>query len=385
MIVMLNKLLRLITNVNLKLLGGICLTILVIIFIAGLWPFNFFPKNKVAWLQDKNGVYFPGQGMILSPDSLNDPQQLLLNKKSITIEILIHPTEEPPDNINRILSIYDAEGSEITFLGQWKKDLIIQSRIKRPVGNILHSEIGVDDALRKDQDYLLSITSGTEGTNIYINGQPAHTYPHHRLLGSITSKNIGFILGNSPVGKNSWKGRITRLAIYNRTFTAEQVFKHYQLYLENNFTIHTEKEGWIGLYLFNEKQDAVIRDYSNLNNHLTIPVLFRPVKKIILDPPWHDFRWNKSFVQDTIVNLLGFVPLGFFFTIFLLKTSNWKRKIIYIAVAATGFAISLTIELSQIYLPSRYSQLEDVICNSVGTALGILILHLVIQSKKIHL
>jgi hypothetical protein len=384
MIVMLNKLLRLITNINLKYLGGICLTILIIILIAGLWPFNFFPKNKVAWLQDKNGVYFSGQGMILSLDSLNDPQQLLLNKKSITIEILIHPTEEPPDNINRILSIYDTEGSEITFLGQWKKHLIIQSRIKRPVGNILHSEIGVDDALGKDQDYLLSITSGTEGTAIYINGQPARSYPRHRLLGSITSKKIGFILGNSPVGKNSWKGRIMGLAIYNRTFPAVEVFKHYQLYLENHFTIHTEKEECIGLYLFNEKQGSSVRDYSNLNNHLTIPTLFRPVKKIILETSWNDFRWNKSFVQDTIVNLLGFVPLGFFFTAFLLKASNWKKKIIYISVVATGFAISLTIELSQIYLPSRYSELDDVICNSVGTVLGILILHLIIQSKKIH-
>jgi len=379
---MIYKLLRLITNVNLKLLGGICFTILIIILIAGLWPFNFFPKNEVTWLPDKNGVYFPGQGMILSLDSLNDPQQLLLNKKSITIEILIRPTEEPPNSINRILSIYDGEGSEITFLGQWKKHLIIQSRIKRPVGNILHNGIGVDDALGKDQDYLLSITSGTEGTTIYINGQLAQTYPHHRMLDRVTSKKIGFILGNSPVGKNSWKGRIMGLAIYNRTFSAEQIFKHYQLYLENNFTMYPEKEGLIGLYFFNEKQGAAIRDYSNLNNHLTIPVLFRPVKKIILDPPWNDFRWNKSFVQDTIVNLLGFVPLGFFFTAFLLKASNWKRKIIYIGVAATGFAISLTIELSQIYLPSRYSQLDDVICNSVGTVLGIIIVETLIPKAK---
>jgi glycopeptide antibiotics resistance protein len=381
---MIYKLLRLITNINLKLLGGICLTILVIILIAGFWPFNFFPKNKVAWLKDKNGVYFSGQGMILSPDPLNDPQQSLLNKKSITIEILIHTTEEPQNGISRILSIYEGEYSEITFLGQWKKHLIIQSRIKKHVGNILHSEIGVDDALGKDQNYFLSITSGTEGTTIYINGQPARTYQHHRLLDSITSKKIGFILGNSPVGKTSWKGRIMKLAIYNRAFTAKQVFKHYQLYLENNFTTRPEKEGCIGLYLFNEKQGAAIRDYSNLNNHLTIPALFRPVKKIILESPWQDFRWNKSFVQDTIVNLFGFVPLGFFFTAFLLKASNWKKKIIYICIVATGFAISLAIELSQIYLPSRYSQLDDVICNSVGTALGIVILHLIIQRKKVH-
>jgi VanZ family protein len=378
---MIYKLLRLITNMNLKYLGGICLTILVIILIAGLWPFNFFPENKVVWLQDKNGVYFSGQGMILSTDPLNDPQQVLLNKKSITIEILIHPTEEPQNGINRILSVYDGEDSEITFLGQWKRHLISQSRIKKSVGHILHSEIGANDALGKDRNYYLSITSGTEGIAIYVNGQLAQIYPHHRLLGSITSKKIIFIVGNSPVGKNSLKGRIMRLAIYNRTFTAEQIAKHYQFYLENNFTTQPEKEGCIGLYLFNEKQGAAVQDYSNLNNHLTIPVFFQPVKKIILDPPWHDFRWNKSFVQDTIINLLGFVPLGFFFTAFLLKASNWKKKIIYVGVTVTGFAISLAIELSQMYLPSRCSQLEDVICNSFGTVLGIIVLHLVIQIK----
>jgi len=374
---MIDKLLRLMTNINLKYLGGICLAILIIILIAGLWPFKFFPENKVTWLQDQTGVYFSGQGMILSLDPLNDPQQSLLNKKSITIEILIRPTEEPQDDINRILSIYDGEGSEITFLGQWKKHLIVQSRIKRPDANVLYSEIGVDDALGKDQDYLLSITSGTEGTIIYINGRLAKTYPRHCMLDSITSQGISFILANSPVGKNSWKGRIMGLAIYNRTFTTEQVLNHYQSYLENNFTKLPEKEGYIGLYLFNEKQGAAVQDYSNLNNHLTIPVLFRPVKKIVLDPPWHDFRCDWSFIQDAIVNLLGFIPLGFFFTAFLLKSSNWNKKTIYISIAATGFAISLAIELSQIYLPSRYSQLDDIICNSVGTVLGIIVLRII--------
>jgi hypothetical protein len=151
--------------------------------------------------------------MILSLDSLNDPQQLMLNKKSITIEILIHPTEEPPNNINRILSLYDDQGSEISFIGKWKKHLIIRSRIKRPAGNVLYSEIGVDDAFGKDQDYLLSVTSGAQGITIYINGQLTQIYSHHRMLDSMNSKKVGLILGNSPVGKNSWKGRIMGLAI----------------------------------------------------------------------------------------------------------------------------------------------------------------------------
>jgi glycopeptide antibiotics resistance protein len=101
--------------------------------------------------------------------------------------------------------------------------------------------------------------------------------------------------------------------------------------------------------------------------------------------PWQDFRWSRFFVQDTIVNLLGFIPLGFFFAIFLLKRIHWRKSIIYLLVIMSGLVLSLTIELLQVYLPSRYSQLDDVICNSVGTVLGVMILHLVIQIKKIRL
>jgi len=383
---MIDKRLRLMTDLHLKFLGSICLAILIIILIVGLWPFNFFPKNKVTWLPDKNGVCFPGQSMILSLDPLNDPQQSLLNKKTITIEILIRPTEEPQGDINRILSMYDEKSSEITFLSQWKKHLIIRSRTKRTDANRWYREIGIDDAFRKEQDYLLSVVSGKEGTTLYINGQPVKTYPRHHLLDSITSKKVSFILGNSPVGKHSWKGRVMELAIYNRSFTPEEIFEHYQSYLENNFTMSSKKEeGHIGLYLFNEKLGATVHDYSNLNNHLTIPAIFRPVQRIILALPGQDFRWDKSFVQDTVINLLGFIPVGFFFTAFLLKAGHWKRMTIYIGVAAAGFMISLAIELLQIYLPSRNSQLNDVICNAVGTVLGILILHLLMQNKKIHL
>jgi hypothetical protein len=53
--------LRLITDINVKLLGSICFAIIFIILIADLWPFNFFPENKVNWPQDKNGLIFPGR------------------------------------------------------------------------------------------------------------------------------------------------------------------------------------------------------------------------------------------------------------------------------------------------------------------------------------
>jgi len=34
------------------------------IFIAGLWPFDFIPKNRASWLPNREGVYFDGYGQI---------------------------------------------------------------------------------------------------------------------------------------------------------------------------------------------------------------------------------------------------------------------------------------------------------------------------------
>jgi len=46
--------------------GFICLMITAVIFLSGLWPFDFWPENKVKWLQDQNGVEFYGQALIFT-------------------------------------------------------------------------------------------------------------------------------------------------------------------------------------------------------------------------------------------------------------------------------------------------------------------------------
>ena len=84
-----------------------------------------------------------------------------------------------------------------------------------------------------------------------------------------------------------------------------------------------------------------------------------------------DFHWNVSFVQDVTINLLGFIPFGFFFSAFLIKTTNPRRGVSYFIVAMVGAGLSLSIELIQAWLPTRDSSLIDLICNSIGTILGI--------------
>jgi glycopeptide antibiotics resistance protein len=75
--------------------------------------------------------------------------------------------------------------------------------------------------------------------------------------------------------------------------------------------------------------------------------------------------------MDILTNVLGFIPFGFFFSGYL-----WMRKkttlyhLLLISILFGGF-LSLVIELIQVYLPARSSQLTDVITNILGTAIGV--------------
>jgi hypothetical protein len=100
------------------------------IILAGLWPFNFWPENKVRWLQDQNGVQFYGQAIIFTllpaPYSLHPT---LYTLHPFSIELWLQPATEESSHIGRIFSFFDDKKSEVFFVGQWRSHLVIEKRM----------------------------------------------------------------------------------------------------------------------------------------------------------------------------------------------------------------------------------------------------------------
>ncbi|MCE4027318.1 VanZ family protein [Microbacterium sp. Au-Mic1] len=71
-------------------------------------------------------------------------------------------------------------------------------------------------------------------------------------------------------------------------------------------------------------------------------------------------------VLEFAANIALFVPLG------VLLAAGWRRMHAGVVIAV-GCAASTVIELVQLALPSRYSTLSDVIANTLGTAVGLVI------------
>ena len=72
---------------------------------------------------------------------------------------------------------------------------------------------------------------------------------------------------------------------------------------------------------------------------------------------------------DVFLNILLFIPLGFGLSE-KLRHKGWTWKQVILATWIAGAFISYTIELLQIYIPTRDSGWEDILTNSTGAVLG---------------
>lgn len=366
---------------NPPLLWVICFIVLLALIVAGIWPFNFRPKNKVIWLGHQNGIHFYGQGLIVSSDIHGKGQMSPFADKSITLEIWLRPLSETV-SLPHILTLYDGKSPELLVVGQWKSHLVIRSRIQDPLTQTRekpYREIGFQNGLLKNRDTFITMTSGTGGTALYVNGKRIQSHSNYNMLAALTDSPLRFILGNSPTGESFWTGNIMGFAIYNRVLTTAELFRSYQAWMGKAPPFVSADGGCLKMYLFDERKGITIHNAIDFNDTLVIPEIFKPVQRKSISPVRQGLRWNVSYVQDVMINVLGFIPFGFFFSALLLKTARHKRLLTGVAIVILGIGLSLAIELIQAYLPTRTSSLTDLMMNAIGTILGTALFHIQIK------
>jgi glycopeptide antibiotics resistance protein len=87
--------------------------------------------------------------------------------------------------------------------------------------------------------------------------------------------------------------------------------------------------------------------------------------KPLLSPPSFDNH------TDIVANVIGFIPLGFTLCGYL--SSRWGRGAGIVATVLLCGLLSLSIETFQWFLPTRDSDMTDVITNTMGAVGGALL------------
>jgi glycopeptide antibiotics resistance protein len=113
---------------------------------------------------------------------------------------------------------------------------------------------------------------------------------------------------------------------------------------------------------------TVVHEQMNSGIDLHIPEHYFVLHAPFLRSPWDEFDPSWSYVKNVLINIGGFVPLGFFFCAYFSSVRHFNRVVL--ATIVVGALISLTIEVLQSYLPTRDSGMTDIITNTLGTGIG---------------
>lgn len=342
-----------------RILGLVCAVVLCSILVAGLWPFHA-PQNDVSWLVGNRGLHFGHHGTILSSGTFKLAREE--GEPTRSLEIWLAPSTVW-DKESTLLAFYTPEDTEHFSLYQAYHDLILGSDVQTQPRQIRRARLHLDNVFHRERSVFIAIASGPQRTAVWVNGslaQSASPFPL-ALTGSL-------VVANSPVTDDSWSGDLRGLAIYNSELTQEQILSHYKTWTTMGRPQLTENDRAVALYLFDEGHGSIVHNRSGSGVDLYIPQHYMILNQKLLEPFWKEFSWDPAYWKAVLVNVAGFVPLGFFFCAYLASVRPVKRAAL--ATITLGLTVSLMIETLQAFLPTRDSGTTDVITNTLGTCLG---------------
>jgi hypothetical protein len=332
-------------------------------FAAGLKPKGFRLHNDTSWLKDTNGISFGKLGIAYTPSAIyNAPLE------SLTIEVALKMPRQRRNNLDAVFDIWNAKGRRHIELCQWDSSLMV---VKSSSPYFKDTRTKICKSVSPEKQHLVTITSRRNfGTDLYIDGVLVRHTGSFDLCDSGVSLG-SLVLGNSSDGKNPWHGEIHAFTIHKTALSASEVMSRYDDW--NKSRILPALEASIAVYPFDERKGDLAYNHAGKSVDVNFPLIFYIPQKQFLVPFWEDFCLKLDLFFDYAVNLAGFIPLGFFLCALLWSFGGfWQRKSVIITLV-TGSLMSLSIEIAQAYIPTRSSQMSDLILNIAGTLIGIFI------------
>ena len=310
-------------------------------------------------------MHFGDHGTIISHAPILPSAHL--TQDTWTVEIWLEP-EDPWDSAT-ILAFYDPAQPRGFSLCQSDAGLVLESKLWTKVEDEHHPAAPAFQArgvLRRRGPSFLTLASGPEGTRLYVDGRLFQVARQFRLSSDDFSGQL--ILANSPIDNNSWSGDLRGLALYSRELSAPEVGRHYASWTAAGQPAVTQEDKPVAVYLFDENSGDVIHNQVSSGANLYVPDRYLEVHQSFLKRPWDEYYFGWGYWRNVLINVSGFVPLGFFLCGYLALTLRVQRAAL-IAILLGGL-LSLTVETIQSFLPTRDSGMTDIITNTLGTALG---------------
>ena len=359
---------------------AISAAVLIGILIFGLNPKDYKFSNEVDWFKDRPGVHFGKYGIAFTDSFLESIGDDPSKPTYFSIELALRPASLQEKGTNFILALHNGKDRDQLLIWQYHSWIILMNgddydhkrRTKR---------IAVNLASQYSKMHFVDVTIGEDGTKVYLDGRLVRR-KKDLLLRIPNSRKTRLLIGNSIYGKQSWQGDVYGLAFYGYTLNAQNINLHFERWIQNRSFSFAKKDKPIALYYFDEKTGERAIDRAEGKHHIKIPKDMRIFKKKILSFEWSGFRFSRSVYEDNILNLIGFIPFGFILAATLMKFGGTLEKHCFFITVSFCFTVSLIIEILQAWLPSRSSSMTDLILNTLGALIGVVMLRFFILSSN---
>lgn len=351
--------------------------ILMALALAGVLFFGLRPKdydfsNRVSLIEGNRGLQFEKYSIAYSQPLGTEMAGQLAGPEGFTLFLNFKPRPEFNDGFGLIAVMHAGKDADQLIVGQWKNHIIAMNgddyAHKRKLPRIAFDTLKIIDASKPSSNIQLVLTSAIDGTRLYVNGRLVKEKSNITLK-MPTWERTRLILGNSPYSKASWQGDIYGLALFPGTMSIHEFD-----FSSTNGAVVGDAQATAPFlqYDFKTIEQGRVKDLSGNGVHLDLPKSITPLKKKMLAWPWPGLEMGSRLFRDVALNILGFVPLGFFFSVVLMQSGSLAGKQVVLVTVLFCFLLSLGIEVAQAWLPSRDSSLLDLGMNTTGAMIGAL-------------
>ncbi len=347
----------------------LCLTACAVaaVLYFGLHPHGYDFSNHASWEAGGAGLRFEKYGMALARLDSGLVERVR-TREGFSILLVVHPKQAGSGGSGHILTLHGGSDAQQLVVWQWSSHIIAMNDTdyaqRRKVGRV-SARIPAPPR----QAMVLALTAGRGGTTLYADGQ-AVASNRSLLLHFPAGRDTLLVLGNSVYGDEPWQGTVAGLALFDRELEPGSVASLYDSWAGTGSLASAGGRNPAALYLFTEKGGSRVFDAAGGAQPLDIPRRATPPRRKMLAGVPGDAGPPGGLARDALLNVAGFLPVGFLCTAALGLSGRASGGRAAAGAVLFCFALSLTIETLQGWIPSRSSQMTDLILNTAGAIAG---------------
>lgn len=331
---------------------------------------GYRPVNNIRWLDRDGGISFERFAIAYTNDFFPWTDVAINQNCGLTIELAFKAGALDAGTFRHVLCVNDGDDARQLLIGQWRHWLIIMNGNDYDGSQGTH-KVSVDVQSNGEAPHLLTISSATGGTDVFLDGRLVKSSSNLSLFYPNPSGDGRLVVGNGSSGRHPWDGALYGLALYDTALDKKEIRAHFDQWraASKRFAFKGDRPAQI-LYRFDGSPEEVVYNQTADQYHLNVPKYFRILNKKVLTWPRISRQMHGKLARDMVINFFGFLPLGIMLCATLQRMKGMVgRHVLWIAVGL-AFAFSLTLEVFQVWVPSRDSSMLDLSLNTLGAWTG---------------